>query len=165
MTPKTRQTLESLASHFDLRIEYVSDLPDKVPGCLQSGPEPRYIFINASKPACDQAFTIAHELAHYVLHVGRKPMVFLPAHLNLLWKTKLLHKLAQLTERWTRQKFDVEWQANLWAFILLWQIGAVDDLCDLVQLYPDKKRMFWYSCAATVYSGIKRRVLALFAIP
>lgn len=163
MTPKTKQALDKLASYFYLQIEYASDLHDNVPGFLQPGPDPRYIVVNARKPACDQALTIAHELAHYVLHPEGKPARFLPRYLDPLRQFQPMEQWAQATERFTRQKFNIEWQADLWAFILLWQIGAVDELLDLIQLYPGKTRMFWYSWAAVVYANVKQRITALFS--
>ncbi len=78
MTPRAEQILKNAAAYFDLHIEYVNDLSDKVAGFLKPEPDPGYIVINANKPHCDQVFTIAHELAHYLVHEGRPLLDMVP---------------------------------------------------------------------------------------
>jgi hypothetical protein len=162
MTPRTEQTLKQVADYFDLQIEYVADLPDNVPGFLEPSPHPRYIFVNARKTSHDQAFTIAHELAHYIMHTDGRARNLMPWYLRPSVTPRFMVQVSRTAERWMRQKFDVEWQADLWAFMLLWRIGAADDLLAIIKLYPQKNRMFWYSGAATVYTNAKRRILNLF---
>jgi hypothetical protein len=162
MNIKSEKRLQSLVEHLSLKIEYLNDLPDNVPGFLQPGEDPRFIFVNARMSRSDQAFTITHELAHYVMHVGRPPCYYLPRYLNWLRRSERTKDIADTTERFMRRKFNIEWQADLWGFIMLWQIGAVDDLLALKEAYPEKRWMFWYSFAATLHAGIKRRLASLF---
>jgi IrrE N-terminal-like domain len=162
MTPRTEKTLHLLASHFGLQIEYISDLPDNVSGFLQPGLNPRYIFVNANKPRCDQTLTIAHELAHYVIHFNRTAPNFIPWYLDYPWKSKDMIESSRETKEFLLQHFDLEWQADFWAFILLWQIGATDDLVAITELYPKKNWMFWYSATAAIVGGIKQRIKNFF---
>lgn len=165
MKRTTEQALARLAEtagYFDLLIEYVADLPDNVPGFLQPGPDPRFILVNASKSPSEQAFTIAHEIGHYVMHANRPIPAFLPWYLNIRWQSPSLSKFSSRARRWIRRVFDAEWQADLWAFILLLQIGAADDVMAIIALYPKKTVMLWHSIAALIFSRIKGRTKKLF---
>jgi hypothetical protein len=158
MTLQTEEQLIALAGHFDLEIKYVNDLPDNVPGILQAGPDLGYIIVNARKSRSDHAFTIVHELAHYVMHLDRPPLCLVPRYLDRPWESKVMIQYTQETKDFIHRKFGPEWQADLWAFILLWQIKAFDDLIALPRIYPRFKWMLWYSLAAVIYGGFKKRV-------
>ncbi|HTQ51006.1 MAG TPA: ImmA/IrrE family metallo-endopeptidase [Candidatus Acidoferrales bacterium] len=158
MTLQTEEQLIALAGHFDLEIKYVNDLPDNVPGILQAGAESGHIIVNARKSRSDQAFTIAHELAHYVMHLDRPPLYLVPRYLDHPWKPKFMTDSTQETKDFLHRKFGPEFQADLWAFILLWQIRAFHDLIAIPKLYPRLKWMLWYSLAAVIYGVFKKRV-------
>jgi len=162
MTPNTEQGLSRFAEYFDLQIEYVDDLPDNVPGFLQPGLDLNYILINANKPRSDQVFTIAHELAHYVMHLNRPPKDFAPWYLKIQWENKWLSKFSRMASRWLRLKLTPEWQADVWAFIFLFHIGARDDLIAITEMYPKKSGMFWYAALFVTYHGITQRIKNFF---
>jgi hypothetical protein len=162
MTPRTEQWLNKFADYFGLQIEYVFDLPDNVAGVLQSGPDPRYIIVNARKSRSEQAFTIAHEMGHYVMHHDRPPWDILPWYMKIQWKSPLMSKASRTLNRWVRRKFGVEWQADLWAFMLLCLIGARDDLLAINENHPEKSLTFWCTCLGLAYAGIKRRITGFF---
>ena len=162
MTPKTEQILKDLAGYYDLQIEYVTDLPDNLSGFLQPGSDSCHVVVNANKPPSDQVFTIAHELAHYVMHLNRPPKDFAPGYLKTPWENKWLSKFSRLSNRWIRWKLNPEWQADLWAFIFLLYIGATDDLVAITEMYPKKSGMFWWAVATMLYCGIKQRIKNFF---
>ena len=157
MTPRTEQILDVTAKYFDLQIEKV-DLPDNVPGFLQPGPDPRYIFVNAHKPRSDQALTIAHELGHYVMHLNRPPWNIIPWYLKIQWKSQRLSKFSQMVSRCVRRECGPELQADFWAFLFLWSIGAGDDVIAIAEIYPKKRPLIWFTGATMTYFGIKRRI-------
>ena len=156
MKPEAKRRLRESVSYFGLQVKYVGGLSDKVFGFLQPGPNPRFIIINERKSRVDHSFTIAHELAHYVMHFNRPARSLKSPYLDHPWKSRLMIEASQMTRNWYAPIFDPEWEANLWAFILLWRIGAGDDLFALTKTYPDKRRMLWYSWAAAVYTNVKQ---------
>lgn len=162
MTPRTEQMLKDSAAYLDLHIEYVAELPDNVCGFLEPGPDPRYVFINARKPHSDQAFTIAHELAHYVLHFDRPPRNIQPWYLNIQWKSERMSKFSQKINRSVRRGCGREFQADLWAFLLLWRIGAADDLIAIAEIYPKKRPLFWLTRAGVICFGMTRIIKSFF---
>ncbi len=166
MKRKTEQALKVLTdivAYFDLQIEYVVDLPDNVAGILQPHLDPHFILVNNHKSPSDHVFTIAHELAHYILHVNRRPVNFLPAFLQTPWKSKPVAKFSSIIIRWARRKLGPEWQADAWAFLLLMRIGAVDDLLIITEIYPNKKTLFWLLSVVSIYNGIKQRTKIFFS--
>jgi hypothetical protein len=162
MTPRTELILKALAEHHGLEIEHVDDLPDKVAGFLQSGSDPRYIFVNARKSPSEQVFTIAHELAHYIMHLDRKPWVIRPWYLKIKWKAPLAVRISRTLTRLVRIHYGPEFQADLWAYVILWQIGARDDLLAITEMYPKKNSLFWLSSWGVIYGGLKRLIKSLF---
>lgn len=52
----------------DLDIKYVEGLPSDVSGAIRKEKEKYVIYINATKSASRQNFTIGHEIGHYCLH-------------------------------------------------------------------------------------------------
>lgn len=145
MTPRTEQTLKEIAYYFDLQIKYVTDLPDNVLGFLEPGSNPHYIVVNAHKPRSDQALTVAHELGHYVLHLDRPRRNVVPGYLDYPWKSERIGQITQKIKTVIKRLVTPEWEADMWAFSLLWQIGAVDDLIAITEIYPRKKTIFWVS--------------------
>jgi hypothetical protein len=142
----------------------VDDLPDKVAGFLQSGSDPRYIFVNARKSPSEQVFTIAHELAHYIMHLDRKPWVIRPWYLKIKWQAPLAVRISGRLERLVRLGFGREWQADLWALAFLWEIGATDDLLAFMDSHPEKSALCWTTGLVMVYVRIKRRIKDFFQI-
>lgn len=62
-----------IANHLGLRVYRVSGWPDKLSGKIQrdeeQGGDSGYaIYLNAGHPVVRRRFTIAHEVAHFVLH-------------------------------------------------------------------------------------------------
>jgi hypothetical protein len=162
MTPRTEQILNQFADYFGLQIEYVFDLPDNVAGLLQSGSNPRYIFVNARKSRSEQAFTIAHEMGHYVMHHDRQPWDILPWYLRIRWKSPLMSKVSRTLTRLVKMHYGPEFQADLWAYVILWHIGASDDLLAITEMYPQKSPLFWLSSWGVIYGGLKRLIKSFF---
>jgi hypothetical protein len=162
MTRKTKLFIRALADHLRLRIKYVNDLPAKVPGFLDPSKASRTIVVNASKSKSDHAFTILHEVAHYILHYKRSHRTRLPWWLARKWKSKPMIRFSKTTKRIASRTLNDERQADLWAFCALFQIGATDDVLDIVGQYPEKNSTFWLSFVGCIYSGIKFRVKRAF---
>ncbi len=162
MTRKTKQFLRSLTDYCGLRIKYVSDLPSTVPGFLDPSKTSRTIVVNANKSKSDHAFTILHEIAHFILHYERSHRIRLPSYLTRHWKWRPMIRFSKLNKRIFSRKFNAERQADLWAFCTLLRIGATDDALAIVAQYPEKNSLLWQSVAGCTYSGIKSCLKRVF---
>jgi hypothetical protein len=162
MTRKTKLFLRGLAAHFGLRIKYVGALSPKISGFLDPSPMSRTIVVNAAKSKSDHAFTIAHEIAHYILHCQRLHRFRLPWFLTRQWKSKKLRRVSKLTVRLYFRDFNAEQQADLWAFATLMYIGATDDVLEIFNQHPDKRSGFWICATACIYTGIKQQLKSAF---
>jgi hypothetical protein len=158
MTRKTKLFTRALVDHCRLRIKYVNDLPPNVSGFLDPSKASRTIVLNANKSKCDHVFTIFHEIAHYVLHFQRSHQMRLPWWLTRKWKSKPMIRFKKTTKLIAFRKFNEERQADLWAFCMLFQIGATDDILGIVDQYPEKTTIFWLSVVGSIYSGVKSRL-------
>jgi len=163
MKPKSKQQLRRYLEYFDLQVKYVH-LPEKVSGFLQPGPDPQYIFLNEDKPQSDHAFTVAHELGHYVMHFDRPARNRMPTYLDYPWESTLLREATQMTKSWAEPFFAPEGEADAWAFAFLLKLGAVDDVLSILELYPKKFWIFFLICMISAYDGFKLRTKTFFRI-
>ena len=98
MTRQTKRTLRALANHYALRIKYASTSP-KVSGFLDPSRASRTIVVNANKSKSEHAFTILHELAHFILHCVRSHRIRLPWYVTRRWKSKRMMHVSKLIKR------------------------------------------------------------------
>ena len=68
MNLRPKYTIDDVTGYFGLQVEYRDDLPANNGGYLDPAYEPSYIAVNRNLPRCEQVFTLAHELGHYVKH-------------------------------------------------------------------------------------------------
>jgi hypothetical protein len=146
------RTVEDMPGYFGLQIEYRDDLPPDNAGFLDPSAEPQYIAINRNLPHCEQAFTIAHELGHYVNHHNRPPRRYFPAILDRQYKSKRIHYVVSHTSRFLHYKYGKEWQADLYAFVLLITIGAAKDLTEYLERHPAQWK---WACLALLVIFVK----------
>jgi hypothetical protein len=162
MTRKTKQFLRAFVGYFGLRIKYVSAMSPKVSGFLDPSAASRTIVVNANKSKSDHAFTIAHEIAHYILHYQRSHRLHLPWYLTRRWKNRRMMRFSKLTTRVFLRDFNGERQADMWAIATLLYIGATDDLAIILDQHPEKSGSFWICVIACGYTGIKFRLKRAF---
>lgn len=96
--------------------------------------------MNRSLPHCEQAFTIAHELGHYLNH-HRTRRRFFPKVLDREYQSQRVASLAYRTQRALYFIFTKEWEADLYAFCLLFNLGAGNDIKAFLERHPQKMRM------------------------
>jgi hypothetical protein len=157
MTPKTEARLKGFTGHFGLPVVYSTDLPDKVLGMLVPDGDSSTIVLNANRPALDHAFTIAHEIGHYIMHKDGKREFPLPLFLSRRWKWRPVRIIARKARAIMAEKVDKEWEADFWAFVMLWHIAAVPELKFVFECYPEKRMLLWLSIFA-VAVGIGRHL-------
>jgi hypothetical protein len=113
MTPKTKLTVRALAHYHGLRIKYVSDLPATVPGFLDPSKASRTIVVNANKSRSDHAFTILHEIDHFILHFERSHRIRLPWYLTRQWKWRPVIRFSKLFRRAASRKLNDEYSRGV----------------------------------------------------
>jgi hypothetical protein len=158
MTQKTKQFLRQWTADLHLRIKYVSAMSPKVAGFLDPSAGSRTIVVNAGRSKSDHAFTIAHEIAHYILHYKRSHRIHLPWYLTRQWKPNFMIRFSKLIKRLVFRTFNAERQADLWAIGVLLYIGATDDLQALLTQHPEKIRWFCLWVVAATFTNIKLRL-------
>jgi|CXWL01.1.fsa_nt_gi hypothetical protein len=156
MIVRRKITLFDIAQYFGLDIEYSSDLPAGVHGCLEPGEDPRFILINPNQPAFEQQFTIAHELAHLVLHHNSRRQHHHHWILTRKWRWSLLARFCRGIRLSKVVIINRECQADIWALCLLIHLGDVSTLNIYLGRHPKKK--IWYSLAllVCVYKAIPK---------
>ena len=162
MKPSPIRKIEDMPGYFGLQIEYRDDLPPDNAGFLDEHDEPQYIAVNSSLPHCEQAFTIGHELGHYVKHHNRPRHRYFPALFDREYQSKRVAHVVSHTRRFVQFKFNKEWEADLYAFLLLITIGAVNDLKAYLERHPKKTRLFVLASTVIFFMAIPRIIKGLF---
>jgi hypothetical protein len=162
MNPAPIRTIEDMPGYLGLHIEYRDDLPPDNAGFLDEHDEPQYIAVNSSLPHCEQAFTIGHELGHYVKHHNRPLRRYFPAVLDREYQSQKATYVATHIRRFLYFKFDKEWQADLYAFCLLFTIGAGNDIKAYLNRHPVKMRMCLLAAMFCFIKGFPRIIKGLF---
>jgi IrrE N-terminal-like domain len=161
MNQRPIRTVEDMPGYFGLQIEYRDDLPANNAGYLDPHDEPQYIALNRNLPHCEQAFTIAHELGHYLRHHNQPRRRFFPGVLDREYQSERIADLACRTRRTLYLIFTKEWEADLYAFCLLFNIGAGDDLKAYLERHPEKMRMGIVAFAICFFKAIPRIIKGL----
>jgi len=164
MNQRPKRTIFDLTEYFDLRVELRYDLPANNGGYLDPHDDPKYIAVNRNLPPCEQTFTIAHELAHYLLHHNRqrpRHLVWVPDLVDRHCQSPRVSRITGLLRRCTFKLFTIEWEADLYTLFLLFEIGAVDDLQAYVKRHPERTRLFALVSTLCLIKGTPRIIKAL----
>jgi hypothetical protein len=133
---KKRTTIYELAEFYGLEVRLL-DLPPNVAGYLD--PHDEYIAVNSSLPHCEQIFTIAHELCHYISD-HKKPR---RKYRNWLLNQKCKSHRARLSIRFLRSVVNkwlpIELEADMLAMAWMVQCGGPKLLVEFLERHPEKK--------------------------
>jgi len=137
MNPLPIRTIFDLAKYYGLSIELL-DLPASNAGYLDPHDDPQYIAVNHNLPHCEQVFTVAHELCHYISD-HKKPRRKYPNRLlNRQYKSRFT-QLAVRDLRYTLNKImPAELEADMFAMSWLVHFGGGKDLKDFIDRHPEK---------------------------
>jgi hypothetical protein len=144
MNQRLKYTIYDMPGYFGLKIEYRDDLPATNAGYLDPADEPQYIAINRNLPCCEQAFTIGHEICHFLKHHNVSRRNFNSRLLNSQWKSRRAKTYVRYLRYFTNKLLPIEFEADMYAVSLLFELGAVDDLKDYLQLHPEKTWLALY---------------------
>ena len=144
MTTQPRYAIYDMPGYFGLKIEYRDDLPADNAGYLDPAYEPQYIAINRNLPRCEQAFTIGHELCHFLKHNNVTRRNFNVRLLNHQWESRRAKTYARYVRQITHKLLPIEFEADMYAVSMLFELGAVNDLKAYLDLHPEKTWLFLY---------------------
>jgi hypothetical protein len=147
---KPKFTVFDIAKDLGLTVEYSRELPDNCAGLLEKSDEPRFIFVNANHPAFEQHFTIAHEIAHYLIHHNRPPRKYSNWFLDHQWRSTRLIQGSRFVRRMTSRTVNPELEADFWAICLFCKLGDIQTLKGYWHHHPERR--FWI-CIALVSSA------------
>ena len=139
-----------------LTIEYSYELPDNCGGFLERSNEPRVIFINANHPQFEQTFTIAHEVAHYLIHHNRPPRKHSFWYIDRQWRSARLDKASRTMRRMFSRIVNSEFEADLWAFCLLWELGDIETLKAHWHHHPKHRLWIFIACVTATYHALPK---------
>ena len=125
-------------------------------------PKTEYIAINSRLPRYEQAFTIGHELGHYVKHHNQPRHRYIPAVLDRKYQSERLAFAASRARRFIKFKFNREWDADLYAILLLIGIGEIKNLSAYVERHPEKMKLYAVALGVTLIKGFPRIIKGLF---
>ena len=124
-------------------------------GYLDPHEDARFIIINRNQPHCEQVFTIAHELAHYLLHhkTRRFPTIAVLIYLvGRMSKSKRATNFSHRIQQFVRKIFELE--ADLNAMCTLINSDAMDDIKNYLKRHPEKKLLFIFANFAIAVARI-----------
>jgi len=137
MNPKPIHTIFDLANFYGLGIEYL-DLPANNAGYLDPHDDPQYIAVNHNLPHCEQEFTIAHELCHYISDHKRPRRKYPNRWLNQKYKSRNVQFFVNFQRRIVNKILPPEREADMFAMSWLVQYGGVKNLIEFNNRHPEK---------------------------
>ena len=146
----TRPTLVDVAAHNGFAVESSSALPDQFDGFQDSNDTPRFIIVNQTLPAGEQAFFIARELGYRWQQQRVRSFVF-----DKPWKWEVLnHASDEECEKICRL------DAELRGYWLLLICASGRELRDFVKRNPKRwlKLAFADHIAAFHFQKIRARI-------
>ena len=94
--PMRAVDIESLCKRLGIAIEKRSDMPRNISSCIRTQDNSCKIFYNGNHPLARQRFTVAHELAHCLLHKNELQEEYLE---NILLRGGLSNQLESEANR------------------------------------------------------------------
>lgn len=165
MSTPNRIAMADIAQYFGLGIEFSDELPAGVHGLLDASGDPRFIVVNSNTPLFEQQFTIAHELAHHVLHSPLRQVTPGAWIVNQKWPRLLPRPIERRLRLAMPLIIDRECQADIWAMCLLLRLGHGDTLQYFLEHHPRRRFWFWLALFVSLFQAapaIMRRCLAFF---
>lgn len=164
MKHNTKNILRALAKHFGLKIVFVHYFPADVHGKLL--PREKRILINARKPRYEHAFTVLHEIGHYVRHFLTPRRKYHPRIFDITWKINRLAKCFSHARRSFRfiyhKQSSREREADLWAMCAFDHLsrhhGCRDELVTFLKRHPEKITLYRLVAVFSTICGVKRRI-------
>ena len=142
MNPPPIRTIFDLADYFGLRIDFRDDLPANNAGFLPSADEPQYIAVNPGLPHCEQVFTIAHELCHFLSDHKRPHRKFRSRLLNGQYKSRRLKIWVASVRIFTNKMLPRELEADMFAMSWLVQREGGKVLKEFIDRHPEKTWLY-----------------------
>ncbi len=159
MDSKPKLTLEDLAAHQRLALEYTAELPPQVAGMLDGRPEPTYIAVNNTQPLFEQHFSIGSALGSYYLprHNAVRPPWY-QSLFNQKWNNHYVRLWMRITRRWHNSYFTQQRRSELFALSMMITLGYEEDLRLYLEKHPDMIKWAVFLALISFARGLKQRL-------
>jgi hypothetical protein len=137
------RTISDVADYFGLRIELRDDLPANSGGYLDSHKEPQYIAVNRNLPLCEQIFTIAHEICHYINHHNKPRRKYRNRLLDRQYTSRRAKFLVRCMRQGVNRFLPIETEADMFAMSWLIYFGTPEDRREFIDRHPEKTWLFF----------------------
>jgi hypothetical protein len=135
MNPPPIRTIYDLADYFGFRVELL-DLPANNPGFLD--PNDEYIAVNRHLPHCEQVFTVAHELCHFISDHKRPRRNYPSRWLNQSYQSRPAKFYVRSVRFVLNRLLPPEREADMFAMSWLVQYGGGRTLKEFLDRHPEK---------------------------
>ena len=161
MNRKPIRSIYDFAEFYGLRIEY-HELPATNAGFLDPDDEPQFIAVNRNHPHCEQVFTIAHEIRHFISDHKRPRRKFRNRLLDRQYQSPTAKTCARYVRRFTGKVLPIEREADMFAMSWLVQREGGKVLLEFLDRHPEKKWLFRFILVDSLVKLPFRLVKTLF---
>lgn len=162
MNPQPVRTICDLASFYGLSVELL-DLPANNAGYLDPHDDPQYIAVNRNLPQCEQVFTVAHELCHYISDHKRPRRRYPNQFLNQQYESRPAKLFVRDVRYLLNKIVPPEREADMFAMSWLVQSGDRKNLKEFIDRHPEKSWLFLFVTLDTLVRFPYRLIKAMLA--
>jgi hypothetical protein len=161
MNPPPIRNIFDLTRFYGLSVEFL-ELPASNAGYLDPHDDPQYIAVNRNLPPCEQDFTIAHELCHYISDHKRPRRRYRNRLLNQRFKSRRLRSYVRYVRYIVYKFLPPEIEADMFAMSWMIQYGGRIKLGEFMERHPEKT---WLCAFATMNALVRLpfRLIKLFS--
>lgn len=139
MNLKIQKKLCAIARYAGTELNFTEGMPIRFYGCQHTNAP--IAVINSDRPQCEQIFTALHEIGHFIHHYQKDHKLPIPSLINRPYENEFLSAVTYRAKRIMWQKFNSEWQADLWALCAFCALGCPQDLQEFLRRHPEKLKL------------------------
>ena len=160
MNEPRKVTIEDVAAHQKLALEYTTELPPHLTGIADDGPNPKYIALNTSQPQFEQHAFIGYTIGSH--HLPRHYAVCPPWYQKLLnrkWRNHYMTLWMRATRRKFHRDFPKQKQGEIFALIMMMNLGYTEDTRLYLEKHPEMNGWAIYAAVVMIARGLKQRLV------
>lgn len=157
MNEKRKPTIEDVAAHEGLALEYTSEASPKFGAQLDWRPDPGFIMVNATHPLYEQRFSIGHELGRFQFARRPAPLPLDHSILNRNYHSHFMKVWMRGARRYMNKRLGAEKRNELFALILMMLLGHKDELSQFLKKHPEMTGWAVYFSLIIIARALKSR--------